>query len=66
MYNYNMSLIIKENSQSVIFTNLINYLDMYNELYVILNGLPNNSEIRQMYLYNVNKDKITHLYNKDR
>lgn len=41
------------------------YINFNNELYVILNGLPNNSEIRQMYLYNVNKDKITHLYIKD-
>ena len=38
MYNYNMSLIIKENTHSVIFKNLINYLDIYNELYVSQNS----------------------------
>ena len=30
-----MSLIIKENLQSIIFKNLINYLDVYNSLYEI-------------------------------
>jgi cytidyltransferase-like protein len=41
------------------------YIIFNNELYVILNGLPNDSNVRQMYLYNVNKDKIIHLHIKN-
>jgi cytidyltransferase-like protein len=40
------------------------YIIFNNELYVVLNGLPNDSNVRQMYLYNVNKDKISHLHIK--
>jgi len=37
------------------------YIIFNEELYVIMNGLPKNSKQRQMYLYNVKKNKICQL-----
>jgi len=53
-----MSLIIKENSHSVIFKNLINYLDIYNELYVSQKKIKiNNSKIFINENEDVNEDE---------
>lgn len=37
------------------------YIIFNEDLYVIMNGLPKNSKIRQMYLYNIKKNKICQL-----
>jgi hypothetical protein len=41
------------------------YIIFNNELYVVMNGVPNKSKIRQMYLYNIEKDEICQLYIKN-
>lgn len=41
------------------------YIRFNNTLYVVMNALPKNSKIRQMYLYNIKKDKICQLFVKN-
>ena len=41
------------------------YIIFNEDLYIIMNGLPKNSNIRQMYLYNIKKNEICQLYIKN-
>ena len=41
------------------------YIIFNEDLYIVMNGLPKNSKIRQMYLYNIKKNVICQLYIKN-
>ena len=41
------------------------YIIFNEDLYIIMNGLPKNSNKRQMYLYNIKKNEICQLYIKN-